>query len=271
MARPNSFLVKSLRISATLIATLALIVPVAPLAQAQTQSDFWNATERKFYLHLAQYCDRKQSLIRWIDEFDWPNDLDGCGGNVLDPDSSWTDGFPAFVPFHANVTASTGAEMHIFILSRAVDQTSVSATIDLGYATCAGAAGPEVLTSEKATGFHEFVIPCTFEVKGPADPLARANLTVTVTATHTYGYGSEGDHASYVTIAGVTPAPPAKKVEFYAEGERPLVALENPEDIELAELPAASPKGDSPGFGGTLVVMALVAGILIHACLRRRV
>jgi hypothetical protein len=255
------------RIAAAVFLALVIGSPLLPIAQAQTQADFWNSTERKFYLHLAQYCDRAQALIRWIDEFDWGNDLDGCGGNVLDPAASWTDVFPAFVPLYANVTGSTAAEMHIFILSRVVDQTSVTATLDVGYGSCSGSAGPEVLTPEKATGFHEFVIPCTFEAKGAADPAARPNLTIQVSATHTYGYGAEGDHASYITLTGVTPAPPAKKVEIFAEGERPLVQLESEDAIVLAELPAEKPAEKSPNVGLVVLLGALGGAVFVH---RRR-
>lgn len=254
--------------SVVLLSMLGLLA--LPIGAAQSQQDFWSMSERKFYLHLAQYCDRPVSLIRWMDEFDWKNDLHGCGGNVLDPASSWTDVFPAFTPFYGNLSGTSAAEMHIFILSRAVDQTSVEASLDFGYAKCEGSAGPELLVQEKVGGFHEFVIPCTFTVSGPAVPTAEANLTITVTATHSYGYGTEGDAASYVTITGVEPAPPAKKVEFFAEGERPLVQFEESE-VVLAELPpTVDAKGKSPGLDTGVTFVALAGLILGFGRMRRR-
>src|SRR5688572_14256212 len=94
------------RIVTAALTAAALALSATPAGAAQTQEDFWNATSRTFYLHLAQYCERDVSLIRWIDEFDWPNDLDGCGGLVHDATTNtWTDVFPQFVPFHANATA----------------------------------------------------------------------------------------------------------------------------------------------------------------------
>ncbi len=247
-----------------------VLVSVVPAAAAQTQADFWNANSRTFYLHLMQYCDRAVSLIRFIDEFDWTNDLDGCGGQIQSTDSSWTDNFPSFTPLYANITGATAAEMHIFVLSRAVDQTSVEATLDMGYASCTGSDGPEVLVQEKVGGFHEFVIPCTFEIKGPADPMALPNLTVKVTATHSYGYGTEGDHASFFTLSNVEPAPPAEVVEFFSEGERPLVQFDEAEAVPLAALPPVSPKGNSPGLDTALTLVALAGLVLLVGQWRRR-
>lgn len=251
------------RIVGTVLLALAMMMVFVPTSTAQgTQEEFWNSGERTFFLHLAQYCDREVALIRWIDEFDWPNDLDGCGGNMLDPTEGgeWTDRFPAFNPLHANITADTTATMHIFLLSRAVDQTSVEGTIDLGYASCTGDMGPEVLVQETVGGYHEFVVPCNFEVSGTANPLAQPNLTLTVSATVSYGYGTEGDHASYVTISGVDPAPPTEEVQFFEAGQRPQAEF-NEDEIQFADLPEET-GGESPGIGGvaTLVVLtALVA------------
>lgn len=251
-----------------LLAVAMMFSFVAAPAAAQTQTDFWNSSNRTFYLHLAQYCDRPTALIRWIDEFDWPNDLDGCGGNVLEPTAEWVDSFPLFIPIHANVTAQTTAEMHIFMLSRAVDQTSIEAVFDLGYAKCAGAASPEILTSSRVTGFHEFVIPCTFEVTGAVDPQAVANLTITVRATHTYGYGTEGDHASFVTLSNVVPAPPQEEVKFFEEGQRPLVEFKE-EEVQFVELTPASAQARSPG-AGFLVTMASVGAVVLVMIRTRR-
>lgn len=245
---------------------LTLAVPLAPTGAAQaTQEDFWASTERKFYLHLAQYCDRKVSLIRWIDEFDWKNDLDGCGGDVLDPTTNkWTDVFPSFVPFHANVTTQTTAEMHIFVLSRAVDQTTVEAKFDVGYAACSGRNGPALLIQERVAGFHDFVVKCTFDVKGEPNPVLKANLTITVSATHTYGYGTEDAHASYVKLNGVVPAPPTEDVRFFNESERPLIQFEEEEEIVRAELPEPEAGGGAPAAGpvATLAVLAVLVASL---------
>lgn len=256
---------RSARVAVAAVVAGFLAIPIAPSGVAQgSQQDFWNSTDRTFYLHLAQYCDRKVSLIRWIDEFDWPNDLDGCGGDVLDPTTrTWTDVFPAFVPLYANVTTAATAEMHIFVLSRAVDQTTVDATLDLGYATCGGRNGPAVLVQEKVGGFHEFVIECTFEVTGEPDPVAKANLTVTVSATYTYGYGTEESHASHFILHGLTPAPPTEEVEFFEEGERPLIQFEE-EEVNLTALPKAQPGGGAPGAGaaaslGSIAILVAVA------------
>lgn len=256
------------RLVALVVAVLALAVPLVPAGAAQaTQEDFWASTERTFYIHLAQYCDRKAALIRWMDEFDWKNDLDGCGGDVLDPTTNrWTDVFPSFVPFHANVTAQTTAEMHIFVLSRAVDQTTVEAKFDVGYATCSGRDGPALLIQERVAGFHEFIIKCTFEVKGEPDPVLKANLTITVSATHTYGYGTEDSHASRVKLSGVVPAPPTEEVQFFEEGARPLIQFEE-EAIEMAELPEPEAGGDAPALGPVATLAALA--VLVASVSRR--
>lgn len=248
----------------TTLAAFLLGTLLVPAAAAQTGNELWSSPNRTFYLHIQQYCE-PASVIRFLDEFNWPNDLDGCGGDMLNPTTnSWTDLF--FAPkFHANVTAATSAEMHIFVLSRAVDMTSVEATIDLGYATCTGSAPAAPVVQEKAGGFHEFVMPCTFEVKGIADPLARPNLTVTVSATHTYGYGVENPHASYVSITGAEPAPPKEEVKIYTEDDRPVVPFEG-DDIVLVAFndTAGNPAGGkSPGMALPGSLAAVVGGLLV--------
>jgi hypothetical protein len=250
---------RTVSIVATFAVAAASLVPVVA-AEGQTQAQMWASADRQFYLHIQQYCE-KVSVIRFIDEFDWSNDLDGCGGDVTATDSTWTDNYYA-PKFHANVTTETTGELHIFLLSRAVDQTSVSFTIDLGYAQCKGNAPAQTLVQEKATGFTEFKVPCTFEVKGAPDPLARPNLTTVVTATHSYGVGVEDPHASYVKIAGVSPAPPQEDVKVYAENERPVTPFEE-EDIELVAFNNTQAKGPakSPGLDSvaTLAAVGLVA------------
>lgn len=255
---------------AGILVTLTVTLQAFPGVVAQSQQDLWTQPNRKFFLHLAQYCDREVSLIRWIDEFDWKNDLDGCGGYVQEPENSWTDVFPLFVPLHANITSGTTASMHIFILSRAVDQTSVEASFDTGYAKCAGSNGPALIVQEKVGGFHEFIIDCTFEVTGATNPVSEANLTITVTATHTYGYGTEGSHASYLELLNVEPAPPQENVELFEQGARPRISFDENVTggrVVLEELPTGPAK--SPGLG-ILATLALVCGVLGLKSMRRR-
>lgn len=258
------------RVAGTVLVAFVLTASFIPSGAAQgTQKDFWNSGERTFFLHLAQYCDRDASLIRWIDEFDWPNDLDGCGGNVLDPTEGgeWTDTYPSFNPLHANITPATTATMHIFILSRAVDQTTVEGTIDVGYAACVGSDGPEVLVQERVGGYHEFIVPCEFELTGEPDSRAQPNLTITVSATYTYGYGTEDDHASYVTISGVEPVPPTEEVEFFEASQRPQVEFEE-DELQFADLPEDAGE-ESPGVG-VVATLALLAVVLSAVSRHRR-
>jgi hypothetical protein len=92
--------------------------------------------------------------------------------------------------------------------------------------------------------------------------MAKANLTITVTSTYTYGYGSEDEHASYLMLTGVDPAPPTETVEFFAEGSRPFVEFDE-DELEFAELKNEDGgDADAAGTIATLVAVAVTVGAI---------
>lgn len=267
---PSRSLRSLARLATTLLA-LAIVVPLVPTGVAQSST--YVQTERTFYLHMAQYCER-QSIIRWFDEFDWSNDLDGCGFDRTSDypgtltTTTWNDAFRTFVPFYANVTAASTMEAHIFMLSRAVDQITVAATMTFSYATCAGSDGPKTVTSERTGDWTEFVISCTFDAKEGANELDKPVFNLAITTTNTYGIGVEADHASFVKFAGLVPAPPLVESQFFELGERPRATFAG-DELELEDnetLPA--PKKDAPAFG--VLTPALAVLIVATVVSRRR-
>lgn len=263
-----------LRSPARLTMVLLALVVIGPLASpGAAQANTYSQSERTFYLHMAQYCER-QSIIRWFDEFDWSNDLDGCGFDRTSDypetlsSTTWKDPFRTFVPFYANVTTASAMEAHIFMTSRAVDQITVAATMSFSYATCSGSDGPKTVTSDRTGSWTEFVVSCTFDAKEGANPLDKPVFELQITTTNTYGIGVEADHASFVKFTGLVPAPPLVESQFFELGERPRATFVG-DELELEDnetLPA--PKKDSPAFG--VLTPALAVLIVATVVSRRR-